>query len=83
MEINHLVKNMGNMVVDDLMLMVEPGKSMVSPDRMVLENNEYDYRIPWRDERRGEDQQSRYFCRSAGGKNAWVACRRYRRSIRR
>lgn len=33
-----------------------------------IHDNEYDYRIPWRNERRGEDQRSRYFCRSAGGK---------------
>lgn len=87
-EINHLVKKYGEHVaVDDLTLTVELGKSMVFSDRMVPEkstDNEYDYRIPWRDERRGEDQRSRYFCRSAGGKkmrgvSAGDTCRSIRR----
>ena len=65
-------KNMGEHVaVDDLTLTVEPWENLWFSRTewcRKIHDNEYDYRIPWRDERRGEDQRSRYFCRSAGGK---------------
>ncbi len=76
-EINHLVKKyMGEHVaVDDLTLTVEPGKiyGFLGPNGCrKIHDNEYDYRIPWRNERRGEDQRSRYFLPiRRRQKNAW------------
>lgn len=71
-EINHLVKKYGEHVaVDDLTLTVEPGKiyGFLGPNgagKSTTMNMITGYL--GRDERRGEDQRSRYFCRSAGGK---------------